>query len=99
MNSSQKKDISYSFSNSCVKAVYTSIIDDEWRKEKFSDLDIVLPVVAINNKMNFDGFDEFDSVGRMGGEMKEWPDLGQTELIGTHTEQRGFALSGNQQSR
>ena len=42
MINSQKTDISYTFAQSVYRPILTQIIDDEWRKEKFTDLDIIL---------------------------------------------------------
>lgn len=42
MINSQKRDIAFSFAQSCHRPILSQIIDDEWRKEKFTDLDIIL---------------------------------------------------------
>ena len=42
MINSQKRDINYTFAQAVHRPVLTQIIDDEWRKEKFTDLDIIL---------------------------------------------------------
>lgn len=42
MINSQKTDVAYSFAGSVHRPILTSVIDDEWRKEKFTDLDIIL---------------------------------------------------------
>ena len=41
MNFGYKRDIMYTFEKSVHKPIHTTIIDDEWRREKFQDLDIV----------------------------------------------------------
>jgi hypothetical protein len=40
------------------KPIFTQIIDEDWRREKFSDLDIVLPANTFNTKINIDNFDD-----------------------------------------
>ena len=42
MINSQKRDISYSFFSSLRNPVMSQIIDDDWRREKFTDLDIIV---------------------------------------------------------
>ena len=34
------------------------LIDDEWRKEKFTDLDIILSTKTVQAKLNLDNGDE-----------------------------------------
>ena len=52
MNQTQKRDVQYSFVNFVQNPIYTQIIDDNWRKEKFQSLDIILPTKTIQDKLN-----------------------------------------------
>jgi hypothetical protein len=38
MNNTQKRDIYYSFVTHCSRPILTEIIDDDWRKEKFTGI-------------------------------------------------------------
>lgn len=58
MINSQKRDIAYTFAQSVRRPVLTQIIDDEWRKEKFTDLDIILTSKIVQTKLNLDQGDE-----------------------------------------
>ncbi len=44
----------YSFVNSVTNPLHTQIIDDSWRKEKFQNLDIILPAKIISENLNSD---------------------------------------------
>jgi len=46
--------VSYSFGMSVHRPVLTQVIDDEWRREKFTDLDIILASKTVNTKLNID---------------------------------------------
>ena len=99
MNNTQKRDIQYSFVDSVANPLYTQIIDDSWRKEKFHNLDIILPAKIIQENLNTDQ-NENDpfSGGAIGKEVsagrsnvpiadtKKWDDLSMNELIGKYTE-------------
>ena len=54
MNSTQKRDIKYSFIGSLNNPLHSQIIDDSWRKEKFQNLDIILPTWITQEKLNSD---------------------------------------------
>ena len=43
MNNTQKRDIHYTFVNVLQNPVHSQVIDDQWRKERFQNLDIILP--------------------------------------------------------
>ena len=58
MINSQKRDISYSFVGSLSNPVMSQIIDDDWRREKFSDLDIILSSKTVQIKLNMDQGEE-----------------------------------------
>jgi len=62
------------------------VIDDEWRGEKFTDLDIILASNTIQKKLSIDqGDDEMNQRVPI-TEVREWNDLGVGELIGAYTE-------------
>lgn len=64
----------------------SEIIDDDWRREKFTDLDIILSSKIVQSKLNMDNGDE-DAQQRVPiTEVREWNDLGFSELIGAYTE-------------
>ena len=84
-NFGYKRDIMYTFEKSVHKPVHTSVIDDEWRKEKLEDLDIFLPP-EINKNFQMQGMDA-DSQSRLPfSETKEWTDLSLDELIGKYAD-------------
>eukprot|EP00345_Euplotes_harpa_P009157 CAMPEP_0168332720 /NCGR_PEP_ID=MMETSP0213-20121227/9128_1 /TAXON_ID=151035 /ORGANISM="Euplotes harpa, Strain FSP1.4" /LENGTH=80 /DNA_ID=CAMNT_0008336803 /DNA_START=53 /DNA_END=295 /DNA_ORIENTATION=- len=75
----------YTFEKSMHKSVHSTIIDDEWRKEKFQDLDIVLPP-EISKNFQLQGIDA-DAQSRLPlSETKEWNDLSLDELINQFTD-------------
>lgn len=64
----------------------TQLIDDDWRKEKFTDLDIILSSKTVQAKLNIDSGDE-EILQRMPiTEVKEWNDLGFNELVLSYTD-------------
>lgn len=54
MNNTQKRDIAYDFRQGLRKPILYDIIDDDWRKEKFTDLDIILSSKTVQAKLNMD---------------------------------------------
>jgi len=90
MNSTQKRDIYYSFVKTARKPVLTSIIDEEWRRQTLKgifyifhslELDIKLPA-NLNNKFNVEANNESENRrGNLNPETKDWPDLGINELV------------------
>ncbi len=64
----------------------SAVIDDEWRAEKFTDLDIILASNTIQRKLSIDNGDEEQAQRMPITEVKEWGDLGVHELIGSWTE-------------
>ena len=58
MINSQKRDIAYTFAQSVHRPALTQVIDDEWRKERFTDLDIILTSKIVQTKLNLDQGDE-----------------------------------------
>ena len=64
----------------------SQIIDDDWRKEKFTDLDIILSSKTVQAKLNIDSADEEIQQRMPITEIKEWTDLGFNELIGAYTD-------------
>ena len=64
----------------------TLLIDDDWRKEKFTDLDIILATKSVQAKLNLDTGDEEAQQRMPITEVKEWNDLGFNELIGAYTD-------------
>ena len=58
MINSQKRDVAYSFVGSLRDPVMSQIIDDDWRREKFTDLDIILSSKTVQIKLNMDQGDE-----------------------------------------
>ena len=61
MNGANKRDIYYTFSFVCPKQIYSSIIDESWRKDKLKglfdiDVEVVLPNVN-NSKLNMQHID------------------------------------------
>ena len=66
----------------------TQIIDDDWRREKFTDLDIILSTKIVQSKLgNLDSANDEEAQQRMPiTEVREWGDLGVQELIGVWTE-------------
>ena len=54
MINSQKRDIAYTFAQSVHRPTFSQIIDDEWRKERFTDLDIILTSKIVQTKLNLD---------------------------------------------
>ena len=64
----------------------TQIIDDDWRKERFTDLDIILASKTVQAKLNIDSGDEEMQQRMPITEVKEWSDLGFNELIGQYTD-------------
>jgi hypothetical protein len=41
-----------------VRPTLSEIIDDDWRREKFTDLDIILSTKIVQSKLNMDNGDE-----------------------------------------
>ena len=73
--------MNYCFIDRCSKLPYSDIIDDEWRKEKFDDLDIALPH-DLNIKFSIDNSDELESDKfKSIAECKTWADNGAADLI------------------
>ena len=62
------------------------IIDDDWRREKFTDLDIILSTKIVQSKLNLDTGDEETQQRMPITEVREWNDLGFNELIGAYTD-------------
>jgi hypothetical protein len=81
MINSQKRDIAYTFAHSVHRPVLTQVIDDEWRKEKFTDLDIILTSKIVQTKLNLDQGDEEMQQRIPITEVREWNDVGLQELI------------------
>ena len=87
MINSQKRDVAYTFVNSLRNPVMSQIIDDEWRKEKFTDLDIILSSKTVQTKLNLDQNEEEGGAQRIPiTEVREWADPGLNELITPFTE-------------
>ena len=86
MINSQKRDIAYSFIGSLSNPVMSQIIDDEWRKEKFTDLDIILSSKTVQIKLNLDQNEEEGQQRIPITEVREWADPGFGELITPFTE-------------
>jgi hypothetical protein len=81
-----KKDMHYCFIDRCSKPIYSDIIDDEWRKEKFEDLDIELPQ-DLNIKFSMDNADDLENDKcKSIPECKTWADSGTADLILPYTE-------------
>ena len=78
--------MAYSFVNSLTNPVMSQIIDDEWRREKFSDLDIILSSKTVQTKLNIDQGDEEGQQRIPITEVREWNDPGLAELILPFTE-------------
>ena len=66
--------------------VMSQIIDDEWRREKFTDLDIIVSSKTVQIKLNMDQGDEESQQRIPITEVKEWVDPGFGELITPFTE-------------
>ncbi len=64
----------------------TQIIDDEWRREKFTDLDIILLSKTVQTKLNMDQGDEEMQQRIPITEVREWTDTGLNELIAPFTD-------------
>ena len=64
----------------------SQIIDDEWRREKFTDLDIILSSKTVQIKLNMDQGDEEGQQRIPITEVREWADPGLSELITPYTE-------------
>ena len=64
----------------------TQIIDDEWRREKFTDLDIILLSKTVQTKLNMDQGDEEMQQRIPITEVREWTDPGLNELIAPYTD-------------
>lgn len=57
------------------------VIDDEWRREKFNDLDVVLPF-SVSKTIQMESYADTDNQrGLPISETKEWNDLGMNDLI------------------
>jgi hypothetical protein len=74
MNQSFNRDIKYSFSKRCTKLIQTSLIDDEWIKEKNIEMEIIIPF------KNMEGVDE--EFAKNGNDLNVWNDIGMEELLG-----------------
>lgn len=74
MNQSYNRDIKYSFLRRCVKPINSSLIDDEWMKEKNIEMEIIIPM------KNMDRLDE--EFLKNGNEIIVWNDNGLEELLG-----------------
>ena len=59
----------------------SQIIDDDWRKEKFTDLDIILSSKTVQAKLNIDSGDEEIQQRMPITEVKEWNDLGFKHIL------------------
>eukprot|EP00347_Sterkiella_histriomuscorum_P003427 403364333 len=86
MNNTQKRDIQYNFISALQRPILSQIIDDDWRREKFTDLDIILSTKTVQAKLNMDSGDEEAQQRVPITEVREWNDLGFNELIASHTE-------------
>ena len=64
----------------------SQIIDDDWRREKFSDLDIILSSKTVQTKLNLDQGEEEGQQRIPIMEVREWNDPGLSELITPFTE-------------
>ena len=51
MNRTQKRDIQYSFGSSLHNPLHIHVIDDNWRKEKFTHLDLIIPHHIVQNSL------------------------------------------------
>ena len=54
MNRSQKRDIQYNFINSLRNPLHMHVIDDNWRKEKFTNLDLIIPNRIVQEHLKSD---------------------------------------------
>ena len=54
MNRSQKRDMQYSFINSLRNPLHMHVIDDNWRKEKFTNLDLIIPNRIVQEHLKSD---------------------------------------------
>ena len=79
MNQSYNKDIKYTFLRRCVKPINSSLIDDEWMKEKNIEMEIIIPF------KNFERLDE--EFLKNGNELNSWNDNGLEELLGRNLNQ------------
>ena len=70
------------------------VIDDDWRRERFTDLDIILSTKIVQSKLNIDNGDEEAQQRMPITEVREWNDLGFSELIGSYTESQGTQNAG-----
>jgi hypothetical protein len=62
------------------------LIDEDWRRERLTDLDIILSTKIVQSKLNIDTGDE-EAQHRMPiTEVREWNDLGFNELIAHYTD-------------
>jgi hypothetical protein len=68
----------------------TQLIDDDWKKEKFTDLDIILSSKTVQAKLNIDSGDEEIQQRMPITEVKEWNDLGFNELIMSYTDSQNI---------
>ena len=64
----------------------TQVIDDEWRREKFTDLDIIVSNKTVQTKLNMDQGDEEMQQRIPITEVREWTDPGFSELIAPFTD-------------
>ena len=76
MINSQKRDIAYTFAQSVHRPTLSQIIDDEWRKERFTDLDIILTSKIVQTKLNLDQGDDEMQQRIPITEVREWNDVG-----------------------
>ena len=54
MNRTQKRDIQYSFCSSLYSPLHIHAIDDNWRKEKFTQLDLIIPHHIVQSSFRSD---------------------------------------------
>ena len=107
MNQGQKRDISYTFSQFLPNSLSSQIIDDNWRKEKFTNLDIILQTSTIQDRLSQD--DELNR-GDMNGyrgdnpggrdipisQKKRWDDLCMNEMLNQYVNNDQILPSINQ---
>jgi hypothetical protein len=84
MNQSFNRDLKYTFFKRCVHPYQTSLIDDEWIKEKNIEMEIIVPFKSLDNI-------EEEGV-KNANDLNAWNDTGLEELLGRHLQMNDLNL-------